>query len=49
MASDLIWISNLVDQRSVQLASITEIPEPCVLALVHKVDISRLAYVRTKP
>jgi len=32
----------------IQLTSITEIPEACVLALVHKVDISRLAYVRGK-
>ena len=32
----------------VQLASAAEIPEALVIALVHKVDISRLAYVRGK-
>lgn len=32
----------------VQLASTTGTPIACVLALVHKVDISRLAYVRGK-
>lgn len=32
----------------VQVASITEIPAVYVLALVHKADISRLAYVRGK-
>ena len=32
----------------VQLASTTDMPVACVLALVHKVDISRLAYVRGK-
>jgi hypothetical protein len=32
----------------IQLASTTGIPVACVLALVHKVDISRLAYVRGK-
>lgn len=32
----------------VQLANITEIPAACILAMVHKVDISRLAYVRGK-
>jgi hypothetical protein len=44
---DLVEVGRTEAGR-VQLASATEIPVAFVIALVHKVDISRLAYVRGK-